>query len=116
MHAGITALAPALADLTALEHLDLRKQHMLVDGLAALTAQLSCLSHLTCLELDCNHLALSGASELASAAASGALPSLQVPTLTHYHHAYSEVLAVYRAHGLLLLDCVPVDDLHWPAL
>jgi hypothetical protein len=64
--------------LTALEHLDLRKQHMAANGLAALAAHLSRLSHLTCLELDNNNLGFAGASELALAVSTGSLPSLEV--------------------------------------
>ena len=72
------ALAPALGVLTALEHLDLRKQHMAAEGFAALAAHLAPLSRLTCLELDTNNLAHVGASELAAALSSGSLAALEV--------------------------------------
>lgn len=76
--AGIQVLAPVFGQLTALEHLDLCKQQMGADGIAALAVYLSRLSHLTCLELDSNNLGLAGASELAMAASSGGLPALEV--------------------------------------
>ena len=76
--AGMEALAPALGVLTALEHLDLRKQHMAAEGFAALAAHLAPLSRLTCLELDTNNLAHVGASELAAALSSGSLAALEV--------------------------------------
>lgn len=76
--AGMEALAPALGALTALEHLDLRKQHMAAEGFAELAAYLAPLSRLTCLELDTNNLAHAGASELAAVLSSGSLAALEV--------------------------------------
>lgn len=78
MPAGIETLAPVLGRLAALEHLDLRKQHMAADGLAALLPQVGHLSHLTCLELDNNMLGQAGASELSLSLGNGCLTSLQV--------------------------------------
>ena len=77
MHTGIETLAPVLGSLTALEHLDLRKQHMAAEGLSCLLSQVGHLSHLTCLELDNNVLGQAGASELSLALGNGCLTSLQ---------------------------------------